>query len=370
MIKKALPVMIGAVLAGGMSVAAADVALFGHIDESVTSWDTDGVGHDITLQCTTCSIGFKGSEDLGNGLKAIFSIDFQYDINNRHTVKSNTYTYTSEGVVTSTYNYSTGSSAITDRDQWVGLAGGFGQVRIGTISTLYKSHGAMIDPLYRTSLQGRDAGLQSDLHSGAGEELQGRATNTVRWDSPDFNGIRIGATYTVDSSKSDGEDKDPYGVGASYQNGGLLAFADYLNNQQTGMAKKTAWKLGGKYDMGLFSVMGQYERFDDSLIWNDDERVWHVAGGVNGLLGMNIYVGYGEGKNEDSDQGYFAWTLAVSHDLSKLTTLYAGYTEVNCDPKANDPAAGAPMAACTVIPVGIPGAGYSGTFNVGMKLKF
>jgi predicted porin len=371
MIKKTLPVMIGAILAGGMSVAAADVTLFGHIDESVTSWDTDGVGHDITLQCTTCSVGFKGSEDLGNGLKAIFSIDFQYDINNRHTVSSNTYTYTTESGRMLTYTYgSSGSSAITDRDQWVGLAGGFGQVRIGTISTLYKSHGAMIDPLYRTSLQGRDAGLQSGLHNGAGEELQGRATNTIRWDSADYSGFKLGATYTVDSSKSDGEDKDPYGVGASYQNGGLLAFADYMNNQQTGMAKKTAWKLGGKYDMGMFSVMGQYERFDDSLIWNDDERVWHVAGGVNGLLGMNIYVGYGQGKNEDNGQGYFAWTLAVTHDFSKLTSIYTGYTEVNCDPLANNPAAGAPLAACTVIPVNIPGAGYSGTFNVGMKVKF
>ena len=37
-------------------------------------------------------------------------------------------------------------SGVSDRDQFVGLAGDFGKVRFGTISTSYKSHGAMIDP--------------------------------------------------------------------------------------------------------------------------------------------------------------------------------------------------------------------------------
>ena len=180
-----LPTMVGLALVGGMTAASADVSLFGHIDTSIDSID-DGTTDDINLNCTTCSIGFKGSEDLGNGLKAIFSLDFEYDTTERN-------------------------SSLTDRDQWLGLGGGFGQVRVGTISTVYKSHGAMIDPLYRTSLQGRDRGLQSSFHSKAGEELEGRATNTVRWDSTDFSGFKLGATYTFDSGGA--ETDDPFGIG-------------------------------------------------------------------------------------------------------------------------------------------------------------
>ena len=85
MIKKILPTMIGVALAGGMTAAAADVTVFGHIDTSYDATDVDGGSDDQNLNCNTCSIGFKGSEDLGNGLKAIFKIDFQYDTTERNT---------------------------------------------------------------------------------------------------------------------------------------------------------------------------------------------------------------------------------------------------------------------------------------------
>ena len=92
MIKKILPTMIGVALAGGMTAVTADVSLFGHIDTSVDAVDVDGGIDDINMNCTTCSIGFKGSEDLGNGLKAIFSIDFQYDTTERNRVQQATAT--------------------------------------------------------------------------------------------------------------------------------------------------------------------------------------------------------------------------------------------------------------------------------------
>jgi predicted porin len=114
-----------------------------------------------------------GSEDLGNGLKAIFKLDFQYDTTERNTGRARGSSSSSTAAVntpagTATITYLTSASvsdtsSITDRDQWLGLAGNFGQVRVGTISTHYKSHGAMLDPLYRTALQGRDRGLQSNL---------------------------------------------------------------------------------------------------------------------------------------------------------------------------------------------------------------
>ena len=84
MIKKILPTMIGAALAGGVTVASADITVFGHLDSSVDFTDQDG-GYDAqNLNCNTCSLGFKGSEDLGNGLKAIFKLDFQFDMTERN----------------------------------------------------------------------------------------------------------------------------------------------------------------------------------------------------------------------------------------------------------------------------------------------
>jgi predicted porin len=318
MIKKILPTMIGAALVGSMTAAAADVSVSGHLDYAIVNFDDNtstGPGSDDTnLRCTTCSVGFSGSEDLGNGLKAIFKIDFQFDGVNRNS-----------------------SGSITDRDQWVGLGGGFGKIRIGTISTPYKSTGAMIDPLYRTALQGRAYHLQSDFHNGAGEELLalpgtggGRADNTFRYDSPDFNGFKAAAHYTLDSDETDGEDDNPYGIGGTYSNGGILAFANWQTNDGSATTPNgdiNGWKVGGKFSMNAFAVMGQYEDIEADFGASEEATNWHIAGTYT--MGNNlVYAAYGNYTEEaggvefeDTD----TWTIALMHSLSKRTKAYAGY---------------------------------------------
>jgi predicted porin len=325
--KKILPTMIGAVLAGGMSVAAADVTVFGHIDTSLVNTDFDMYsgasfdGKDTQFVCTTCSIGFKGSEDLGNGLKVIFKLDFQYDT----TVRNDGDGSSGDG--------DNDNSGLLDRDQWLGMAGGFGKVRVGTISTVYKSHGAKIDPLYRTVAQGRNMGMQSNLHNGAGDELGARSTGTVRWDSVDFNGLQIGAFYTFDQDETDGEDEDPYGIGASYKNGGIFAFADYIDNNQGSSdpdGEVSAWKVGGMYSMNNFAFMGQYEDITDH---DTDATVWHLGGSYTAGSNM-LYLAYGQGEVEYSgggDDSYDSITLAGTHSMSKRTTVYAAYSNTDCD---------------------------------------
>ncbi|NNG12521.1 MAG: porin, partial [Halobacteria archaeon] len=221
-----------------------------------------------------------------------------------------------------------GDNSLFDRDQWVGLKGNFGQVRVGTISTGYKSHGAKLDPLYRTVLQGRDNGLQSGFHRGAGEDLHGRATNTARYDSPSFNGLKVVAHYTLDSDETDGEDEDPFGIGASYSNGGIYVFADYMdNNQGTGDpdGEESVWKIGGKYTLNNFAVMGQYEAMDFG--GSSDPTQWHIGGSYT--MGNNmIYAAFGQRDPDTLGSSELdAWTIAAMHSLSKRTKVYAGFNQ-------------------------------------------
>jgi predicted porin len=386
--KKLLPKLVGVILAGGAMGAQADITLFGHIDTSFDFTDQDGGEDDLNFNCTTCSVGFKGSEDLGNGLKAIFSLDFQYDTTERNPQKRRVWADTIETFGPST-DFTTKltkrasvveDGAITDRDQWLGLAGGFGQVRIGTISTGYKSHGAMIDPLYRTALQGRDRGLQSRFHSGAGEDGQGRAESTIRYDSPSWNGLKVVAHYTLDTDQNDGvfsstnlkgeEDDDAYGLGASYENGGMLVFADYITNNgdkiDNPFGDVSAWKVGGKYSMGMFGVMGQYEESnsDDGTPLGDvDTTVWHL--GATATLGnTSAYFAYGQGEFDvsgGSTDDYDSWTLALMHSLSKRTMLYTGFSEVDCDEQVSG-------TVCS--DVHSTSGGEDDKFSLGMKHKF
>jgi predicted porin len=349
MTKKLLPAMIGVALAGGMTVALADVTVMGHIDESITKDDIDGGKDDTNFVCTTCSIGFKGSEDLGNGLKAIFKLDWQYDTNNRE-------------------------KNITDRDQWLGMAGNFGKLRIGTISTPYKSYGAKIDPLYRTALQARDHGLQSTFHSGAGEELEGRATNTARYDSPSWNGLQLAAFYTLDSN-DEPEDDNPYGAGISYENGGILAFGSYQDNNggnQNPRGELTAWKLGGKWTLNNFAVMGQYESATEDV---SDTDFYHWTVGASYTMGNNLlYAGYGAGNADGDaadDKDVTAWTVAAIHKMSKRTSVYLGYTTADCDSSGSDLGQlGSYSSACGKVETDSTSGGDNTRFSLGMKHKF
>jgi len=332
MTKKILSILMGAALAGGMANAVADVVAMGHIDTSVNWADQDGGSDTINLNCTTCSFGFKGSEDLGNGLKAIFKIDFQYDTTERNA-----------------------GGSLTDRDQWLGLGGVFGQLRAGTISTVYKSHGAMLDPIYRTSQQQRDRGLQSDLHRGAGENGQGRAENTIRYDTPTWNGLGIGAHYTLQNDTGDSTD-NPYGIGASWKGGPFLVFADYITSD--GGGDDDAWKVGGKFDLGMFSFFAQYEG-DMGLISangknqpdadpnpdnyvptgsGDGANTW-MLGGTATLGNTMAYFGWGHGDGGSGDSAasrYNTWQLVAAHNMSKRTMFYGGYSMIICSEKDND----------------------------------
>ena len=356
--KKLIPGLIGAALAGSMSIATADVVVFGHIDTSLDYQDADGGGDTWNLNCTTCSIGFKGSEDLGNGLKAIFKLDWQYDTTERNrvtggktaSVTGNTVTTGGAagtvGVTGTASGVSTGSGAFTDRDQWLGLGGVFGKVRVGTISTLYKSHGAQLDPFYRTAQQQRDRGLQSVLQKGAGDAGQGRATNTLRYDTPTWNGLGLGAHYTVQNETTANPDADsPWGLGGQWKGGPFLVFADYITSDEGG--DDDAWKVGGKWDLSIFSLFAQYEG-DGGLIsarggnqtagQGDGADTWML--GATATFGNSLaYFGWGhgdEGSGGSVASRYNTWQLMAGHNMSKRTLFYGGYSAILCSEQDND----------------------------------
>ena len=125
-------------------------------------------------------------------------------------------------------------------------------------------------------------------------------------------------------------------------------FADYLTNDSSdannGRGDLSAWKVGGKYTLNNFAVMGQYEGieqgiFDDGAgtygTGKQEGTWWHVAGSYT--MGNNmVYLGYGAADFDDVDNYATAAdpddlenravTLAGTHKLSKRTTLYAAYS--------------------------------------------
>lgn len=338
--KKLIATAMGLAMAGGMGLANADVKIGGQIDLSLLATDSDAPGYedDINMHSQNSAVFIKGEEDLGNGMSAFFHLEYESDMAN-------------------------GGDFGTGRDQFVGFKfESFGKLAFGTTSTAYKSPGSKIDPFYRTPLQSRDIGLQSNLHSGKGEEGQGRGTNMVRYDSPSLGGLGLTATYQFDSNKGDGEDDDPYSIGLTYKAGGLYAAASYITTQnETNGNDNSAAQIIAKYGLGDLNLRGIYE-FDLGLISaqrsngfndsnggragsadNDGADIWSV--GVDYTIGNNLVaLDYGQGSDSDGKTGapadyneeYAVWRIAAYHSFSKRTRVYAGYANTDYDNKGED----------------------------------
>jgi predicted porin len=328
--KKLLATAVGLVLAGGMGLASADVKLYGQIDVSVDGFDDEETDQDDTnLNSNTSAIGVKGSEDLGNGMEAFFKVEYQTDVTN-----------------------DSGGDGWNGRDQYIGLGHeAAGKLAFGTMSTAYKAQAAKIDPFYRTSIQARTSGLwlQSALHSGKGEEGQGRATNTIGYSSPNWGGLGLLATYTLDSDENDfgpgdprNDDDDPWSVGASFSGfGGLYAFVSYVTTNSSG--DDDATQIGAQYAFGDFEVHGIYE-IDGGLITlrqygsadgtnvtagsGDGADVWSVGGSFT--IGNNVIgADYGQGDEADDplvlNDDYKSFRIGAYHKFSDRTRVYVGY---------------------------------------------
>ena len=304
--KNLISFAVAAVLAGGVTMAQANsnVTVYGKVLMSINNVDDFAGDSDTVMDSRRGfgAIGVKGSEDLGNGLTAMFQLE-----------------YGTEPAQADTF---------TGRDQWLGLKGDFGAVRFGAMSTNYKMSGSKLDPFWRTSLDSRDTGLMSSLHSGNGEQGQGRATNTMRYDSPSFNGAKVVANYTLDSGF---DEEDGYGIGLHYDQGPLFASVDYINNGVDG--EDDAWKLGAKYSMDAFAVYGHYEQ--GGLVSSftgageSDANLWHLGGSFT-MGSTMLYAAFGQG-DDDAGTEYDSWTLAAKHNMSKRTSVYGGFARVDVD---------------------------------------
>jgi len=274
MIDRTVARLTAVVLTVGAMAAHGEVSVFGHGDPVPAGFDQPGQDVESSRDCTNCAFGVDGGNDLGNGLKAIYRMDWDYD-----------------------------GDKTTSRDQWLGLSGNFGEVKLGSLSTRYKSEGVIPDPAYRSSLL-NETGIPS---------------------------VQTG--YKADAVDSVDEDD---GIGLSYENAGLLVFADYISGNT--VQDDTAYKVGAKYAAENFAVFGQY-RLDtgtanDKLTDNPGENTdaWFLGGSFT-LGATSLYAGYGrsdDGVNASALSGYNTWEVVGVRSVGRLTSIYAGYSGTEC----------------------------------------
>ena len=290
--KKSLLTIAAAATMIAPAIVMADATLYGNVHVSINDFDS---APELDMTSNTSAIGVKGSEALGDGLKAIYKAEFQLD--------------SAEGG----FNGGATGDALTQRDTFVGLKGGMGTVKFGTYSSNYKQLGGKVDPLYRTRLEARGflSTQNAMLHGGRGI-TRGRSTNTLQYTSPKMGGAQLVLNTTIS-----GAAEETSGIGIRWSNKNVLAFVDHIKNDDA-----DSTKIGGRYKTKAFSVGAQFEMADDGAGAEVDRIFLSGMYNINKNNAVILTAGQIDADTADNATGI---ALAYNHKLSKMTNVYIGY---------------------------------------------
>lgn len=333
--KKLLAFAVAAAFTAPM-VANADsgnVSIYGIAHVSYDNINTNAPGQDTLSRISSNSsrIGFKGTEDLGNGLSAVWQMEQQVGMDS-------------------------GSVAnMTARNTFVGLSSkSVGTLLAGTHDTPYKLGTGKLDVFgdtmgdYNTIIGNVNGANVRDLRLG----------NVVAYITPTFNGFHaaIAASMLNEAGNAGQANPSAWSATAVYDNGPLFLSLSHEVQKTANAAPATdgfdtkGTKLGAGYAFGATKVGVVYERLTDSRSNMAGSRNAYVLN-VAHTMGANVIkASYGKANDGASaaDTSAKNWTVGFDHNLSKRTAVYALYTKT-------DNASGATY--------GVGGAGAGGIYN-------
>lgn len=322
--KKLITLAVASVLAAPMMAQAA-VEVYGQArvsvgfisDDNPTTTAEDSKNFNVTSHASR--LGFRGNDDLGGGMKALWQVENTVDIDDGGW----------------------GSA----RNTFVGLAGGFGTVVVGKHDTPYKIATASLDPFIDT---------YADYNAVIDATADARVDNAIAYISPDLSGLTIAAAYVSDVGILGGADdnlpdtvKDnefsAISLAGMYTNGPLfvsLALQTIDNVTGANGSSYDTTKFGVGYTLPTQTKVGLvYEMVDmddDANVAGDqkvDSSNIHLSVTHPITADTNLKFAYGqadETKSGDKDGGDFL-AIGVSKNMTANTELYALYAQMDND---------------------------------------
>lgn len=340
--KKVIALAVAA-LASSAAFAQTNVTIYGVVDVGQAFVKSSGTADNQAtvgrLDSNSSHIGFKGVEDLGNGLKAIF----QYE----------------SGIAADTAGAMAGG-----RDTFIGLTGGFGTVVAGTLTHPFRAMGAKVELMPGASGVGTTMSVTGrilGLNTGADD----RATNAIAYVSPSFGGFTGTVAYVNGEKQANGAgqaETRAYQLAAQYDNGPLYVGAGYhaaKNGQwstSTMPAPYNGWAGVDEADARVYRLAAVYSLptntkltalYDNTKVETNvggeyvKRNAWSI--GAAQSFGKNTvgleYARSGKVKTEDGDMAdskSHIWSALYTYTLSKRTSVHARYSKLSNEGAINN----------------------------------
>jgi len=276
----------------------------------------------VTKQVVSSNVsrfGFKGSEDLGDGLNAIWQVEQQINIDD---AASNTF---------------------ASRNTFAGLKGDFGTVLMGRHDTPYKISTRKLD-VFADNIADDRALLGTSKGTGGGWDQ--RLNNVLAYISPSLGGATVAlatANLTEANTTNTAAKNSAVSLAAWYDVAPFYVAAAYESHKLESVVaggKESAARVGFGFNQDLFEIGAAYEKTSDNLgtganlgVNQYGRGAYYVGGKVKfGGDAVKFAYGkvgeYGTGNLKVTDSGASQASVGYDHGFSKRTKVYVLYTRI------------------------------------------
>jgi predicted porin len=292
----------------GAASAQTNVTIYGVVDAGLARIDNGSVTTnklDSGIQSGS-RIGFKGTEDLGGGLSAIFQLENGFAAD--------------DGTLGQ-------GGRLFGRQAWVGLNGAFGTVKAGRQFTPVYANLGTFDP-FGNALAGNSERIFNTEYEGS------RFDNNLTYNYS-ANGFRGELQYAFGEVAGNSSANRAIGGFAGYKNGPIDAVVTYTKvGNAAGTDDRRTWLLGGNYDFGMVKPYVAYATVKG--VGTADVRDWLLGATAPVGSAGTVMASFAKKNNRavgNSDAKQ--WAIGYSHALSKRTNLYTSYGRLTNDAGSN-----------------------------------
>ena len=300
--KKLVALAVSAVAAGAVSAQTANVTLYGVIDTYIASERVSAAGRTPSTSVTVLNAGglsgsrwgLRGSESLGGGMNAIFTLENGFD---------------------STTGGLNQGGRLFGRRAFVGLNGGFGQVQVGRDYS----------PNFWVQLNSDDSygggltGLSAVANLGAFYANTLRQDNQVQYITPNMGGLTARVAWALGEVAGGTNRGRTFGANVEYKNGPIYAgvgFSDLKN--AAGSASQKQFIIGASYNFGVAYVGATYMENKSET----GSKTKPIVASVTVPFGASR-IGFQVAQSKNGSAKASTFGLIAENDLSKRTTAYA-----------------------------------------------
>lgn len=307
--KLLMAAVASALVAAPVMSAQAAPTVYGKLNIGFANVDNGNTSDADTLAVTdnASRLGVKGDEDLGGGLKAIYTMEMTYD--------------------------GDGSAGVTAaaRDVFAGLQGDWGSVRLGQFNSVYKSLSTGLEVFGDTTGDFTTYGLNGES----------RESNQISYSSPNMSGFQVGIASSRGETGLSSE-SNPMMIAATYNAGPLyvgvgIKDSDLASSATTGL--EDSKKLVGRFNMDAFSVWAvletQSNKGDTSVAGTNNEIDTTHIGASYKMANNTFALTYTQADSSAASHDTDALSLGVIHALSKNTAVKGVYTKADNDTAAS-----------------------------------